>query len=252
MSEMPQHHRGFALEVLLGVVLVGLVAVAVTGNVPAQRRAGEADGIAVTGEATVTAVPDRAEVTLGLESEAPSAVEAQRANARAMERVLAALTKAGVDRRDVQTSEYSLTPVRRWDEKAHKNVLLGYRAVNLVTVTTVKTGAVGRLADAAVAAGATNVQNIVFDVTDKSKLQQEALAEAVAEARAKADRLARAAGVRVGKVRSMADATSVVRPAYDQAELAGLRTLGPQDSAVPLERGRLRLTSRVHVTFGLR
>ncbi|HHW14239.1 MAG TPA: SIMPL domain-containing protein, partial [Firmicutes bacterium] len=185
MPGMPQRRSGFALEVLLGVVVVGLIAAAVAGNASRQPRAGETDGIAVTGEATVMAVPDRAELTVGLESEAPSAVEAQRANARAMERVLTAVVKAGVERKDVQTSEYSLTPVRRWDEKAGKSVLLGYRAVNLVTVTTSKTEMVGRLADLAVAAGATNVQNIVFDVADKSKLQQEALAEAVAEARAK-------------------------------------------------------------------
>jgi uncharacterized protein YggE len=238
------------LAICLGLGLAGVGgALAAVGVL--DRPGGSDDrGIAVSGEATVSVPPDLAEVTLGVEADGPTAAEAQRRTARTMEKVLAALAAAGVERKDLRTTQYSLTPVRRWDEPTRREVLLGYRAANLVTVRTGETGRVGQLVDAAVSAGATDVANLSFSVADRSKVREEALARAVADARHQAERLARAAGVRLGRVQTITDSTAEAQPLSTWARLKEAGAAA--DGAPPLEPGRLRFTTRVQVTFGLR
>lgn len=239
---------------LLALVAVAALAAAATagGSLLTREEAADGTGMTVSGEATATAAPDRAEIVLGLEAQADSAVEAQRRNAATMERILAVLTESGVERKDLRTTGYSLEPVKRWDEKSGREVLVGYRAFNLVRVTTHTLDQTGKLVDAAVSAGANNVQGISFALEDESVLRQEALGRAVADARAKAERMARAAGVRLGKVRAMTDTTVETSPVWPVSDLAKASLRAGSESVVPLEPGQMRITTRVTVTFAIR
>lgn len=246
-------HQVLGFAALCGAVLLITAGAVAVGSALGRAGGPEGSGISVSGEATVTVTPDRADLTLGLEAQAVTAQAAQRKNTETMEKVLAALEAAGVERKDIRTAGYTLMPLRRWDGKTNREIREGYRSTNLVTVTTEKLDQVGKLADLAVAAGANQVQEIAFTVADRGKGREEALGQAVARARERAGRMARAAGVRLGKVKTMSETTDETRPVYGLGKLAaGFDAASRSEAGVPVEPGRLRFTTRVQVTFAIR
>lgn len=253
-------HQGMKKHLIHGVAaLLGLGLFAFTGimtaGIAAERllsASATATGIVVSGEGTAKVAPDRAEITLGLEARGETAAEAQRQNAEKMELIIAALTEAGVAREDIKTADYNLTPVRHWDEQTRREILSGYQASNLVTISTKQTGEVGRLVDLAVAAGANHVQSISFEVEDEATVRAEALNRAVADARRKAEQMARTAGVRLGKVKSLTDSTSEYRPFMQAEKLMAADLSGDRRAETPIEPGQVRFRTTAQMTFAIR
>ena len=126
-----------------------------------------------------------------------SAREASEANNTAMAKVLAALKTAGIDARDIQTSRLSLQP-QYAPNRSGPSPITGYRASNRVTVRIRDVGKVAGVIDTLVGSGANDIGNISFEVSQESKLLDEAREKAVADARRKAEIYARAAGVTLG------------------------------------------------------
>lgn len=250
MHDNLKKHLPLVATLTLGVVLPLAGLTLAVGETLGRALRPAATGLAVVGEATAKADPDRAEFTLGLETRAATAREAQAKNAETMQKVVTALTLAGIDRKDIRTSAYTLTPVRRWEEKSGREILEGYQTASLVTASTGETAKVGALVDAAVSAGANTVQNITFSVTDEGKVRRQALARAVADARNQAQRMAAAAGVRLGKVTSITDATVESPVVYASKER--LLDTGAVAAQTPVEPGQVRFTTRVQVTFAIR
>ncbi|MGE5623764.1 MAG: SIMPL domain-containing protein, partial [Methanocella sp.] len=242
MHDKLTKHLPLIAILTLGVGLAALtgLTLAVSETLGKALRPAEAV-IAVAGEATAKADPDRAEFTLGLESRGATAREAQTKNAGTMEKVVAALVGAGIDRKDIRTSAYNLTPVRRWDQKSGREITEGYQVTSLVTATTGETARVGALVDTAVNAGANTVQGVAFSVADQGKVRQQALAQAVADARNRAQQMASAAGVRVGKITAMTDAT-VEAPVVYASKDRLLDTVATAQT--PVEPGQVRVTAR--------
>ncbi|HEY8425378.1 MAG TPA: SIMPL domain-containing protein [Limnochordales bacterium] len=162
--------------------------------------------LTVTGRATVTAPPDVAQITLGVESQAPSARQAHEANARKVERIVAALSELGVPARDIQTAGISLTPVYRTDERGGEPRLTGYRASYRLHIRVRPVEQAGTVADAAVQAGANRIESIQFTVEDLEGIKEQALQQAVADALRQARVLAQAAGVQLGSLLTLRDA----------------------------------------------
>jgi hypothetical protein len=200
--------------------------------------------IVVGGEGIVQAVPDRAWITVGAESRAPSAREAQRRNSELMTPILAKLKAAGIPEDAIRTVGYDLQ--YEWDYVDNRRVGRGYVARNTVEVRVDDIGRVGEVLESAVGTGATTLGGIRFDLKDRAKLEQEALRLAVANARGKAEAVAAGAGQTVDRIVRVEEQGLVSvpppRPFFREAQLA------QADAAPPISAGQMEIRANVAVT----
>ncbi len=231
---------------LAALVVVGTLAVAMAGFArPDGARAVEPEergGITVTGTAQVASVPDRAEVTFGVESRGRTAREALAANSIEMRRVLTALRRAGVAPADLQTQNVSLSPVTSDDGRS----IAVYAASNSVTAVVGSIGRVGAVIDAGVEAGANTIYGPSLGRSDTEAVYRQALRAAVLDARAKAETLADAGGVVLGDVTGIVEAGAAPQP----MPLLADRSAGAEKS-VPIEPGTMKTQASVTVTFAV-
>ncbi len=194
--------------------------------------------ITVTGNGTVDATPDRASFDFGVTTNGATAAEALSRNASQARAIIDALKKAGIASSAIQTTQVSLWP----QTSSNGTVITGYQASNSVQVTAAL-GKSGALVDAAVGAGANNVDGPNLDTAETSSLRNEALKQALAEAKGKAQAIAEAAGLTLGApltVREGSQATPIVYA-------AGLEA--PARAAPPIEAGTQKIQASVTVTY---
>src|SRR5215210_2183872 len=234
---------------IAAVALLVLAAAALAGiGRPEAVRSADGDAadplrsITVNGSASVTAVPDRATFSFGVDSRGDTASEALSAASAAVRRVTDAVKHAGVSGKDIQTQDISLSTVTSSDGRH----IDGYAANASITVRAGDLDRAGALVDAAVAAGANNVYGPSLDRSDADELAARALTDAVAAARQKAEALATAAGGSLGRVISVTEGAGAMPPMPYAARQAAL------DSAVPIEPGTQELQAGVTVVFELR
>ncbi len=166
---------------------------------PALAQTAPPPMISVTGEATLNAAPDLAQLDGGVSTEARTAREASDANNAAMRKVLLALKNLGLAENDYQTARLSLQPQYAGNSnRSGPNAITGYRASNRVTIKVRDVAKVANVIDTLVSAGANDIGGITFMVSTASKLLDEARPRAIADARRKAEIYARAAGVGLG------------------------------------------------------
>ena len=164
--------------------------------------------ISVSGEATVSAAPDLAQIDAGVANDAKSAKEASDANNAAMGKVLLALKGAGIPESDYQTSRLSLQPQYAPNRSNGASPVVGFRASNRVTVKIRDVTKAAGIIDILVGAGANDIGNISFEVTQASKLLDDAREKAVADARRKAEIYAKATGVTLGAPLSVSEGSA--------------------------------------------
>jgi uncharacterized protein YggE len=198
---------------------VGLAGVWLWGQVtsPAEAQTSASSGeyspaetITVVGQGTARIKPDIAQVSIGVETSAETVGEAVSENATNMESILAALKEAGIDEKDIQTMNYSIQLDRYPEtmprlEGTTEEAKPVYRVSNMVNVTVRDLDSVGDVLDAVIEAGANNIWGISFSVDDPSEAQAAARADAVEDARARAEALAELNGVKVGPVMSISE-----------------------------------------------
>lgn len=202
--------RGSSVGYRNGLPAILALALAFAVATPADTVAQEA-GAAPTGQITargtgrVAAVPDMAEVSLGVVREAANASEALRATSAAASEVLATMADLGIEPRDVQTSDVSLNPVydQRQGDEPGAPVITGYRARNALTVRVRDLALLGEVIDRSVAIGANEGGGLRLTVSNADELEDEARADAVRNAREKAEAMARAAGIELGPLLSL-------------------------------------------------
>jgi uncharacterized protein YggE len=223
---------------LAGVLALAAAVAAVTLPGSASSAAAEEGGITVQGTASVTSVPDRAELTFGVESQAQTAKAALAANAAEMRRVLAALRAAGAT--DLKTQYVSLSP-RLNDESQVQE----YVATNSVSAAIKQLARAGAVIDAAVEAGANQVYGPVLSRGDQSDLYRQALRAAVANARASAQALGAAANVALGRIISVVEGGGAPAP----MPLAAAKA--EDVASTPIEGGSQQVSATVTVTFSV-
>jgi len=205
--------------------------------------------IVTAGEAVVKRAPDRAWVTVGAESRARTAPEAQRLNTDAMTAVIERIKAAGIPADAIQTTGYNLQP--EFDYANGKQTLRGYVSRNQVQVRVDAMAKTGDVITAVVSSGATTVSGVRFDLKDRDTAEREALRLAVQDARRRADYAATGAGVaieRVIRVEEQRDMGDVIRPM--RMDMAMMKAEAGQ--AVPLEAGEIEIRSRVTLTVAIR
>ena len=235
---------------LAGGVLLALALVigsAVPHKALAEDPVGSPRLISVTGEAELQVKPDMATISFGVETQSETAQAAQQANASKMSAVVNALSAKGIAKDDIQTSNFSLYPVYEWQgDKEGKQVLTGYRCNNSVVVRIKNIGNIGPIIDAATVAGANSIGGIRFGVLDPKPHQDALLAQAVKNARAKADIMAEAAGVNIVSVHKISDGYTNVS-SIDEKEWRVMADAA--SSSTPVEPGSVTIRASVYVEY---
>jgi len=225
---------------LLAAAGLALVAFAGSVGLPdlagAQDAADSEDTVTASGVGSVQAVPDEAQMSFGVESRAATAKAAVAANADAMRKVLNALRQVGA--RELQTQWVSVYPV-----SGENGAIDGYSASNSVSAVSDVADAPD-LIDSAVEAGANQVSGPGMSSSNAEELYRQALANAIGEARERAQVLAKAAGRSLGEITAIVEGSAASPLPY--AERAAL------DASTPIVPGQQETTATVSVTFSLR
>jgi hypothetical protein len=215
--------------------LLALVALPVTANAQSTQTVEPMIPAAgtildVTAEGRTTRVPDVATIRAGVVAQGATAAAALGDNASRMEKVLAALRRAGIAPRDIATATVALSPQYRYAENVPP-VITGYQATNGVTIRFRDVGKAGAILDALVAQGANQIDGPDLSIDKADVALDEARTDAVKRARARADLYAAAAGLKVGRIVSIAEAGQNdgggggPQPVFARAAMADAKTV---------------------------
>lgn len=201
--------------------------------------------IYVSGTATIKAMPDIATIQIGVQTFHENVEEAVAENNRKAADIIAAMRQQGVAEKDIQTSRFNIYPQRDYKNNRPDRII-GFQVDNTISATVRDLDAIGKVLQATIDAGANNINGLNFSVDDPTSLRDEARAEAIKDARRRADVMAEAAGIEVGKVISITETSYpgpiIARKSFDAAAFEG---------AVPIQPGELELTIQVQVVFAI-
>ncbi len=238
---------------VLGIAALGVAVLAVAAPIGSAQTVpvppGSADpGISVVGSGIVLAQPNVARITIGVEVTDASLTNAQAEASRRMDAVVNKLKADGIPEADIRTVSYNISPL--YDQRDQsQTVLRGYQIQNLVEVKSTNVSGLGPLLDDAVAAGATRIHGIRFEADNMEALKTQARDQAMQSARAKAEQLARDAGVSLGRPVRIEEAdTGGVTPVRAAAPAAALAAPAPQ---TPIQPGELQVQTTVHVVWAI-
>ena len=235
----------FCLIVMMVVSLFSLPAAEVRGQ---EGWAGmDPSGppvIRTHGEAVLTVEPDRAEIQIGVETEDSSAQVATQKNAARADAVLKALHELLGRDADIRTVGYSIHPVYSTPRDG-RNILTHYKAANVIRVKTDQIKRVGEIIDRANKAGANTMGGLEFTLKDDAAVQLKALEQASQEARAKADAIASALGIKIKRILQVEETGEGPRP-YPRNR--GFSSLSMAAEATPVEAGTLDIQAAVTLT----
>jgi uncharacterized protein YggE len=226
-----------ALALLAGLgILAGLSLQGAAGAAPA---AAPTHSIVVTGSGSVRTTPNRAQVSFGVVTNANTASAALRANGTEIAKVIAAVKSQGIAAADIRTESVSLAP--RYSQNGDD--VVGYTASNSVGATLRDLDKAGPVIDAAVDAGANQVNGPNLGRSDAQALYRQALKAAIADARAKAQTIARASGLKLRRITDVAENGGPV-PVPEAATKTA-------DGSTPIEPGSQLVEATVTVTFSV-
>ncbi len=231
--------RSVRVSVSVAVVLGMLVAL----PAGAEETPGR---IAVSGQSEIQLVPDIATISVGVQVQEDTAVAAMAGASSMLQGVFAALDELAIAAEDRRTDSFSLETVYSRDDMNNPQqrppAVIGYRVSNMVQITVRDVDSLGAAVDRLALAGANNINNISFSVSDPEAHMDDLRADAVRDARHRAEIYAEAAGVTLGRVISLSDGSNVGRPApmYARMEMA---------ADMPMAAGTVPLGSSVEMVF---
>ncbi|GIV84939.1 MAG: oxidative stress defense protein [Candidatus Roseilinea sp.] len=201
--------------------------------------------VTVVGVGRATATPNIAYVTLGVDIINPRLSAALAEANRKAAAIMAALEKAGVAKKDIQTAEFSVFPQQSYEPNG-PGAITGYRVINAMRVTVRNLDKAGALLDVATNAGANTVYGLVFTIEDVKAIEEKARRDAMADAKAKATALAGEAGAKVRQVLTISEATLGGGPVPVFAAAQSAEGLG---KGAPISPGAQDVVIQVQVTY---
>ncbi len=200
--------------------------------------------VSATGNAAQA--PDVASVSAGVVTQAPTAADAMRANAELMNSAFAALKKAGIEKRNITTSQMSLQPQYDYQNRKAPRIT-GYEVRNTISAKSYNLDDVGPMLDALVSAGVNNINGVTFSIKDSKSAKNKAREQAIKDARTKAESMAKAAGVSLGKVLEIRESGNS-RP---QPTMYMARSMSDSAQSTPVAAGEQTLSVTVNITYAL-
>ncbi len=204
----------------------------------------------VNGVGQVDLTPDIAYIYIGVHDEAATASEAVTANKTHTNSVIAAIKKAGVNEKDIRTSNFSIWPSQQYSPEGQVTGTI-YMVDNSVYVTVRDLDSLGDLLDDAITAGANSVNSIQFDVADKTAAVKEARIKAVDDAKLQAQEMASAAGITLGDIQNLSFYESSPVPMFSGKGGGGGGAMAA-DVAVPIQPGQLTISVNVSITYAIK
>ncbi len=210
-------------------------------------------GIWVTGVGRMTAAPDIATISGGVEAVAKTVPEALGMAAEAMDALMKALTARGIEERDIQTTRFSIYPEYQYDRDKDRSELVGYRVNNQISVAIRNLDQVGMVIDDMVGAGGdlARFNGIHFGLDDPKPLEVEARKLAVEDMTAKAMQLADNAGVSLGDLVFISESVGASPRVDDILEYATLKAVQSTAVDTPISGGELSVTIAVQGVFNM-
>ena len=238
---MLQFRAAVSALAVAAALLVPTLARAETMPAPKDRL------ISITASGSVSARPDEASVSIGVSSSARTAKAALDANSALMRPVIDSLKRAGLEDKDIATSEFNLQPAYAYTNDGKPPKLTGYQVSNTVTARVRQIEKLGEILDMVVGEGSNQVSGVRFSVSNAEVLKDQARKAAVANATRMAKTYAEAAGVALGEVQSIIEGVAPSpspRPVLAQAA----RGAGP----APIEPGDQLLESQVTMVWAIK
>ncbi|HPF94966.1 MAG TPA: SIMPL domain-containing protein [bacterium] len=211
------------------------------GQAPRSR-----DTITIDGSGSISSKPDLADIDLGLYSEGSDVPTIQNENTQKVNSIIAALQQMGIAEEDIQTTNYNISP--RYDYTDGAQRISGYAVSQNLHVKVRDLGEVGNVLAKAGSLGANQVNGVRFSVDDPTALKVQARAEAIADAREKADMLAKAMGVSIVRIVTFSESSS-------NAPTPPIYTFRAEDAvaqAPDIKPGSLDVEADISVTFEIR
>jgi uncharacterized protein YggE len=220
--------------------------------------------ISVSGEGEAFMVPDIAQITATIEKDAKTAKEAQATVSSQEKALLTFLKGAGIADKDIKTTNFSSYPKYEWQEgtvaclaigcppsRPGKNVLTGYTVNETITIKVRDTDKAGDIVDGITKAGINQVSGPEYTVDDETAIEGQARDKAIADAKAKAETLAKSLGVKLVRIVNFSEGGGGYPvPMYAKAEMAFDSAAG--NSAPTLPKGENKYTSNVTITYEIR
>jgi uncharacterized protein YggE len=228
--------------------MLALLASAISTQMP-EALADEPDkrALSLSATGTVKTTPDKVDITSGVTSEGRTARDALDKNTDAMAKVVSGLKEAGIAPKDIQTTNFSVSPIYEQRKQEQAAFITGYRVSNQVHITVHDTSKLGDILDKVVSLGANQIGSIAFGVSEPEALKDEARKQAVRNALANAKLYAETAGVELGPVLSITEVEGRFSPRF--AEAAAPVAMAKD---VPVEAGTATVQVKVRVTWELR
>jgi uncharacterized protein YggE len=218
------------------------------GQINADKNPLLGRSITVVGTGEASAKPDMAEISMGVVTQAATAGEALSANNAAMDRLLKLLAGSGIADKDVQTTQFSVSPQYRHEPRGQAPpTITGYNVTNQVRVKVRQMASLGKVLDQAVGEGANQVHGISFSVAEPESLLDAARRDAVGDAKRRAQLYAEAAGVKVGRVLLIQEQA----PRFPQPQMMAMSARAGGGGAVPIASGEQEFRASVTVTYGI-
>jgi uncharacterized protein len=253
-----------AVGIIVILALVGLAGCSAAGVTAAEPQAqaqapinvnvgNQQTGIWVSGQGKITVTPDLATLSLGVSSQMTSVAEAQSQASTAMDKVISTLTDSGIDKKDIQTQSFNIQQVTRWDDKGQQETIIGYRVSNMVIAKIRALDKVGAVIDATVAAGGDliRINGVGFSVENPEQYYTQVRELAMNDAKAKADQIAKLAGVTLGKPSYVSE--NSYSP-YQTPMPVMYKSMDSAGGAVPttsISAGETDITMSVQVTYDI-
>ncbi len=205
--------------------------------------------LSVNSTVTKNYQPDRAEIVISVETLDKNAQISQRDNAGKAENVINALKENGIKDSEIETISYSVREEYEWNDFERKSISVGYKTNNTIKITLTDLTITGKVVDVAVSAGANNVSNIAFTLSEvaQQEAKNQALKEAAEFAKIKANSIAQGLGVSVGKVHSISENSYYYTPNYYSYD-AVLKS-SEAGSQTPISTSDVSVTATVTVQF---
>lgn len=206
--------------------------------------------ISLNGHGEVKAKPDMAVVNVGVTTQAQTAREALTQNTQAMEKIFASLKSAGIEGKDIQTSNFMVNP--RYDYGQNNNQpprVVGYDVSNTVTISVKKLDTLGAILDQVVSEGSNQINGVMFAISDDAKLKDEARKLAVADAERKAKLYAETTRISLGPIMSVSEGTyQPPQPVYYGKAMRA----DAAPSAVPIAEGEQTVAIDVNIAWEIK
>ncbi len=226
--------------------LVAVFILAVTYLPATAQEQAVTRSITVTGQGEVSAKPDKAELSVGVQTTGKTAKEALDLNNGAMMGLFESMDAAGIPEQDIQTSNFNVSPrYARYNDRETPPDIVGYNVSNTVRITVRDLDGLGQFIDDFVQRGANTLNGIQFGLSDPAAKQNEARVKAIEDARAKAKLYAETAGAQLGQVLVIQETASPM-PMPMMARMS----MEAADS-VPIAPGQQTVTARITITFAL-